>query len=130
MALWLVRAGRHGEYEKKFLEEGRIYLTWDGLSTSLAALPNRNALTKIYQDTYPDASIGRTRNNVGHWVTAAHRLLGELWVDATTSEENELLYPVLERRVDDVRLDHQILINEIGPVTIVCQNATHFRRAG
>lgn len=35
MALWLVRAGRHGEYEKKFLGENRIYLTWDVPRTNL-----------------------------------------------------------------------------------------------
>ena len=31
MALWLVRAGKHGEYEQKFFEENRIYLAWDRL---------------------------------------------------------------------------------------------------
>ncbi len=36
MALWLVRAGKHGEYEKRFLDEGRVYLTWDGLNHNLA----------------------------------------------------------------------------------------------
>ncbi|MGH7132805.1 MAG: restriction endonuclease [Phycisphaerales bacterium] len=30
MALWLVRAGRHGEHEEKFLEDNRVYLTWGG----------------------------------------------------------------------------------------------------
>jgi hypothetical protein len=29
MALWLVRVGRYREYEKKLLEEGRIYLRLD-----------------------------------------------------------------------------------------------------
>jgi predicted Mrr-cat superfamily restriction endonuclease len=35
MALWLVRAGSSGEYEKKFLDENRIYLTWDDLNGNL-----------------------------------------------------------------------------------------------
>jgi len=38
MALWLVRAGSNGEYEKKFLDENRIYLTWDGLSRDLSQI--------------------------------------------------------------------------------------------
>jgi len=38
MALWLVRAGRHGDYEKKFLDENRVYLTWEGLSHDLGAV--------------------------------------------------------------------------------------------
>ena len=65
MALWMVRAGRHGEYEKKFLDEGRIYLTWNGLATDLSQAPDREALIPIYQSTYPDASVGRMRNNLG-----------------------------------------------------------------
>lgn len=28
MALWMMRAGRHGEYEDRFLATSRIYLTW------------------------------------------------------------------------------------------------------
>ena len=28
MALWMVRAGRHGEHEARFLDESRVYLTW------------------------------------------------------------------------------------------------------
>ena len=35
MALWLVRAGSSGEYEKKFLDENMIYLTWDDLNGNL-----------------------------------------------------------------------------------------------
>ena len=29
MAIWLIRAGKHGEYEQKFLQENRVYVTWD-----------------------------------------------------------------------------------------------------
>jgi restriction system protein len=35
MALWLVRGGSHGEHEPKFLNESRIYLTWEGLNYNL-----------------------------------------------------------------------------------------------
>lgn len=28
MAVWLVRAGSHGEYESKFISESRVYVTW------------------------------------------------------------------------------------------------------
>ena len=31
MALWLVRAGHYGEYEKQFFDKNQIYLTWEGL---------------------------------------------------------------------------------------------------
>ena len=36
MSIWLFRAGRNGEYESRFLEDKRIYLTWDGLNVDLS----------------------------------------------------------------------------------------------
>ena len=61
MALWLCRAGRHGEYETKFLNEDRIYLTWDGLSNDLSQLKTRKELDgllkKVYSDSKPRTII-------------------------------------------------------------------------
>ena len=57
MAIWLVRAGSQGEYEQKFIQEKRIYVTWEDFKVNLAKLPDRSALTKkldqIYDDTKP-----------------------------------------------------------------------------
>ncbi len=36
MAIWLIRAGSHGEYEHKFISENRVYVTWDGLNVNVA----------------------------------------------------------------------------------------------
>ncbi|MBB1427626.1 restriction endonuclease [Shewanella sp. SG44-2] len=48
MAVWLVRAGSQGQYEQKFIQENRIYLTWDGLNIPLDKLENRDFLiTKL-----------------------------------------------------------------------------------
>ena len=65
MALWLVRTGKHGEYEKKFLEENRIYLTWYGLSYDLRAVKDRGQLRLLLEKVYPDASKGLIANNMG-----------------------------------------------------------------
>ena len=65
MALWLVRAGRHGEYEKKFLEENRIYLTWNRLAHDLSALKNRGQLRTLLEEVYPGSPKGRIANNLG-----------------------------------------------------------------
>jgi len=54
MSIWLVRAGSHGEYERKFLEENRVYVTWDRLSLDLSKLPDRRALIATMADLYPD----------------------------------------------------------------------------
>ena len=37
MAIWLIRAGSHGEYELKFLQDNRVYVTWDSLDVNLAS---------------------------------------------------------------------------------------------
>lgn len=44
MAIWLTRAGSSGEYERKFLDEGKVYLTWDDLNENLQALSTREDL--------------------------------------------------------------------------------------
>lgn len=41
MALWLVRAGKHGESEKRFLDERRIYCTCHGLNHNLAQVADK-----------------------------------------------------------------------------------------
>jgi restriction system protein len=64
MALWLVRAGSAGEYENKFLEENRIYFTWEGLSTDLTKVKGKkelyDILVKLYADVKPAAIINWT----------------------------------------------------------------------
>jgi restriction system protein len=41
MSLWLFRAGSGGEYERLFLDEGRVYLTWQGLKHDLSKVKNK-----------------------------------------------------------------------------------------
>ncbi len=55
MAVWLVRAGSHGEYEPKFLQENRVYVTWEKLDVDLAGLPDRSALTDAMTRRYPES---------------------------------------------------------------------------
>lgn len=47
MAIWLIRAGSHGEYEKEFTTENRVYVTWDKLAVNLAKLANRELITRF-----------------------------------------------------------------------------------
>lgn len=63
MALWLCRAGRHGEHEKKFLEEDRVYLTWSGLNRNLGLLPDRQAIRDVLVEQYPGITSGRLIQN-------------------------------------------------------------------
>lgn len=53
MAVWLIRAGSQGEYEQKFIQESRVYVTWDDLDVDLATLGSRNDLIKEMDKRYP-----------------------------------------------------------------------------
>jgi restriction system protein len=65
MALWLVRAGSHGEYEKRFLEENRIYLTWEGIDTNLSQFTTKESLRDYLEKIYPNSSKGKIINHSG-----------------------------------------------------------------
>ena len=62
MAVWLVRAGGHGEYEQKFLQENRVYVTWDGLDENLTDVPTRISLQGAMAKRYPDAKPKAIQN--------------------------------------------------------------------
>lgn len=80
MALWLVRAGKYGEYEKKFLEENRIYLTWSRLSHDLAELKDREQLRVLLEEIYSDAPKRRLANNLGQIWTFSKRFESGDWI--------------------------------------------------
>lgn len=54
MTLWLIRAGSRGEHEQKFIDEGRVYVAWDGLDVDLGALADRQALIGVLEERFPD----------------------------------------------------------------------------
>ena len=62
MAIWLIRAGKHGEYEQKFISEKRVYVTWDKALPNLTKLPNREALFAVMSESYPDAQPNAVHN--------------------------------------------------------------------
>lgn len=65
MALWLVRAGKHGEHEARFFGDNRIYLTWDELPQDLSSLKDAKGVREILQGVYPDFSTARIANYTG-----------------------------------------------------------------
>lgn len=52
MSLWLVRAGKQGEFEDKYLNDGRIYLTWDNLNIDLKEIDDKEDLYEILIEHY------------------------------------------------------------------------------
>jgi len=41
MVIWLFRAGKFGEFEGKFLDEGKIYLTWEKSNHDLSLITTK-----------------------------------------------------------------------------------------
>ncbi|MFC1934136.1 restriction endonuclease [Chloroflexota bacterium] len=62
MALWIARAGRHGEYENQFLNDKRVYLTWDALAHDLSLIKNRKELDVLLKKVYPNSKQGTLSN--------------------------------------------------------------------
>lgn len=56
MALWLVRAGKQGEYEDKYLRDGKIYLTWDSFDVDLNKVTDWPELIKYLQLYFGDTN--------------------------------------------------------------------------
>lgn len=80
MALWLTRSGKHGQHEKKFLADNRIYLTWGGLNHDLGRVADRPALTELLEKVYPNFTRSHLANNCGQLWAFAHRMKPGDWV--------------------------------------------------
>lgn len=74
MTIWLMRAGSHGEYEEKFIQESRVYVTRDALDINLADLKQRAELTDVMIQRYPDMKPKAIQNWVGQIWSFAHEI--------------------------------------------------------
>lgn len=72
MTVWLVRAGKHGEFEQKFLQENKIFVTWDHLAVDIGKMTERSQLFDAMTATYPDAKVKAIHNNVSQVWPFAH----------------------------------------------------------
>ncbi len=81
MALWLVRAGAHGEYEKKFLEENRVYLTWNSLSHDLTEFNERRQLRDhLEKKVYPDSTKAQISNYLSQIWAFSKKIAVDDWI--------------------------------------------------
>ena len=98
MTLWLIRAGSRGEHEQKFLDEGRVYVAWDGLDVDLGALSDRQGLIQVMEERYPDEKAKALVNwssqvwpfvqdmAKGDWVVMPSKLQSGLYFGELTSD--------------------------------------------
>lgn len=74
MKIWLIRAGAHGEYEQKFVQENRVYVTWDDLNVDLATLTQKTELANAMTQRYPNAKAKTIRNWTSQVWPFAHEM--------------------------------------------------------
>ena len=79
MTLWVVRMGKHGEHEQKFLAENRLYLTWSGLNADLSTTQSKTELRTILKDHYPNSPPGKLSQNTGQIWAFAHDMKPGDW---------------------------------------------------
>ena len=72
MAVYMVRAGAHGEYEQKFLQDNRVYLTWPNLRVDLGKLEKREAMIDALKQCYPEEKLKTIQNFAGQIWAFAH----------------------------------------------------------
>ncbi len=81
-SLWLFRAGRNGEYEKKFLDGGRVYLTWHELDVDLCTFKEKEELLQylINNPAMNYTKTAKARNHMSQIWPIAHRMAKGDWI--------------------------------------------------
>ncbi len=64
MALWMVRAGSHGEDEQTALDNGLVTIGWNDLG-DLSRVKSKDELMNLYVKAYPDEKKPKVANAVG-----------------------------------------------------------------
>lgn len=82
MALWVVRAGKHGEHENKFLKDNRVYATWEELNEDLEKIKSKNDLLDHIQslDRYKDEKLNTLKNWTYQLWPFVHEMNNGDWV--------------------------------------------------
>lgn len=83
MALWVVRSGKLNAYETKFLDESRIYLTWDKLPDDLSDLEGLKEFLRVNeyeQKDHPDIREGAIPGYAGQIQAFANKMQVGDWV--------------------------------------------------
>ncbi|NLV89103.1 MAG: restriction endonuclease [Tissierellia bacterium] len=143
MSLWLFRAGRKGEYENKFLTDGRVYLTWDDFDVDLRTIDTQEDLYKVLMEKY-DLEKKKTAINwasqiwpiahkmkIGDWVVLPSKINRTLHFGKITGEyvfDKSLGSPYYHyREVDWFAIDiprdrfDQDILYSLGAFMTVCR---------
>ena len=66
MSLWLVRGGKFGEHEAKFIDDNKLFLTWGEVTAvDLTQLTSNEAIRQRVAATFPEETTKRITNWTG-----------------------------------------------------------------
>lgn len=80
MSIWLFRAGSNGEFEEKFLNENKIYLTWNDLNVDLSEYSDREKLYNKMCEIYSGEKSKTLYNWLSQIYPIAHRMQINDWI--------------------------------------------------
>lgn len=71
---WGIHAGRNGNAESLFLEQGVVAIGWAKCGDLGKVLPDRAAFERLFVTSYPDATPGAIPRNVGQLYRFVHEM--------------------------------------------------------
>jgi len=108
MAIWLIRAGSRDEHAQKFIDENRVYVTWDDLDINIAKLKQRSELIVAMTERYSDEKPKTIQN----WAS-------QVWPFAHEIKRGDLvILPLKMQRViyvGEVTGDYHVELNGPNP---------------
>ena len=80
MAVWLCRAGRMGQYEARFLEDSKIFYTFEEVSRPLTDFPTKKDLQAFFLSLSPSAKENAVRVYAGQGFAFCHEMAVGDWI--------------------------------------------------
>ena len=108
MSLWVVRGGKFGEYENRFINSEKVYLTRDGFKTDLNKLSTKVDLRTKLDDIYPSQASMKLSSWSDQIWSFVHELQIKDWIVVPSK-----LSPVLH--VGEITGDYSYEKNEDDP---------------
>lgn len=80
MSVWLCRAGRYGEHEARFLEENKIFYTFEEIGISLSSFGSRRDLQEYFVKVAPTVKENAARVYAGQGYVFCNEMSVGDWV--------------------------------------------------
>ena len=121
MTLWVIRAGSRGEHEQKFLDEGRVYVAWEGLDVDLGTLPDRQGLIRVLEERFPDEKAKALVNwSAQVWPFVKEMVKGD-WVVMPSKLQSGLYFGELTSTYHPRTVFPQDLLYSFGAFMTICR---------